>query len=140
MALGDVTLFEEFSDEISNVHDLDADTFKMALISDASPSLATATPNLSDFTECTPGGNYTSGGNTLTTPTFTEAAGTATFDFDDLTISQNASNPTDARWGLVINSTQANAAVGLVDLGSTYDMTTGDLVFTVNASGMFTLA
>ena len=139
MALGDVSLFEEFSDEISNVHDLDADTFKMALVSDATVDLATATPNLSDFTECTAGGNYTSGGNTLTNVSFTEAAGVATFDFDDLTIAQHASNPTDARWGLVINSTQGNAAAGKVDLGSTFDMTTGPLVFQVNASGMFDL-
>lgn len=141
MALGDLTLFEEFSDEISNIHDLDADTFSMALITSAvAPTAADATPNLSDYTECANGGAYTTGGVALTTPTFTEAAGTATFDAVDITFTQNASSPTNARWGLIVNTTNANAAVCFLDLGSDFDMTTGDLDIVFHASGIFTLA
>jgi len=139
MAAGDFTLFEEFSATISNLHDLDSDTIKLALITSATaPTAADATPALADYTECSAGGNYVAGGTDMNA-TFTEASGTATFDGDNITWSKNASNPTDARYALVHDTTTVGA-IGWYDLGAVIDMTAGDLTVNVHASGMFTLA
>jgi len=139
MAAGDFTVFEEFLATISNLHDLDSDTIKLALITSAvAPTAADATPALADYTEVTPGGNYTAGGTDVNA-TFTEAAGTSTFDGDNVTWSQNASNPTDARYALVHDTTTVGA-IGWFDLGAVIDMTAGDLTVNVNAAGYFTIA
>lgn len=144
MAAGDITLFEEFSAEISNEHDLDADDFRIALITDTPPAASTATPRLADFTQCTGGGNYTQvttvGTGKAFNATFTEAAGTATFDGDNVSWTQHASNPSNARCALICNTTNNNIAVGYIDLGATIDMTAGDLTININASGVFTLS
>ena len=53
---------------------------------------------------------------------------------------QNAANPTDAYYGIVYNNTNAGKeAIGFVDLGGVFDMTTGDLAVNWNASGFFTM-
>lgn len=142
MAAGDLTVFEEFRAEISNEHDLDADVYKMALLTAAvTPTAADATPRLGDYTEVTVGGNYTPAGGTDITATYTEAGGTATFDGADVTWTQDPGNPTNARWALIYNDTLAGKnAVCFIDLGTTIDMTAGDLTVSLNASGVFTLA
>jgi len=125
-----------------------SDTIKVALVnSTATPADTTATPALGDFTQVTAGGNYAAGGETLDTwaamwddPT---AGGTATFDDTgaSVTWAQNAGNPTDARWAIIYNDTQAgDPAVAFVDLGAVIDMTAGDLTITWNASGIATVA
>jgi len=90
-------------------------------------------------TEVTPGGNYVADGIDVAA-TFSEAAGTATLDgVTNPTWAQNASNPTDATWGILYNDTSAGKeAIAFVDLGGAFDMTTGDLTVTWNASGIGT--
>lgn len=150
MAQGDLTLFEETLEEYSESIDFEADTFKMSLVAatttptaaDAGPAYSGGTTNFNGAAEVTAGGNYVAGGATLANPTFVEAAGTATFDVDDpATWSQNASNPTNARWGLIYDDTTTpKHAIGFVDLGSTFDMTTGDLDVNIAAGGVLQLA
>ena len=142
MPIGDLTLFEEYSATISNLHDLDADTIFCALITTAvTPTAADTTPALADYTEVTPGGNYAANGIDIAA-SFTEAAGTATFDgVTNPQWLQNAGNPTNARWGIVHDTTAgAIGALCFIDLGSIIDMTTGDLTVTWHASGIHTLA
>lgn len=146
MAQGDVVFFDQaLLDLGKKLHDLSADTIKLGLITSVvTPAATTADPrwgaggstNLST-NEVTAGGNYAAGGPSLATVTWTLTGGLAMLDAADLTVTQHASNPTNARWGILYNSTDVGKrAIGYVDLGSAFDMTTGDLVFTWNANGI----
>lgn len=142
MAQGDVTVFDEAKLSLLNgTHDLDTHVFKLALLDNTTaPTAATATPNLSDFTEVGAAGTYTAGGETLTI-TLTEAGGTVTFDSTtNPTWAQDASNDADAHWGLLYNTSASNAGLAFVDLGGPVDMTSGSLTVTWNATGIFTMA
>lgn len=145
MAAGDITVFEEAKAYMIDGGWEAADTIKLALITAAvTPTAADATPALGDYTQVSAGGNYTAGGDTLDTLTnmVTEAGGTMTFDDTGASVSwaQHASNPTNARWGIIYNDTDAgDAAIAFLDLGTTIDMTAGDLTVTWNASGIFTI-
>lgn len=126
--------------------DLDGHTFKAALVTSAvTPAASTAAPcwgaggstNLST-NEVTPGGNYSAGGVALANVTWVESAGVVTFDSDNVTWAQNASNPTNARWMIVYSDTAANKnALGYVDLGGTTDLSAGAFTYNVSASGWF---
>ena len=148
MAQGDVVFFNQFlEDEGNGVHNLDSDTIKLGLTDGSTtPTASTADPRwgaagTTDFSaeEVTPGGNYSTGGIDVTA-TFSETGGTATLDgTTNPSWTQNASNPTDATYGILYNSTAAGKnAIAYVDLGGAFDMTTGDLTVTWNASGIGT--
>ena len=151
MAQGTLALFEEFSKTIGDgSHDLDNDAFKVMLLSNqvgGTPTIAPGdlSPDSSDYTEVT-GTGYTAGGEAITV-TWTEAAGTATFQVTSGTITwtQNGAGPTDIRSALVYNTTHTgtNDAIAFVDM--TADGTTaislqdGDITLTF-APTIFTLA
>lgn len=91
--------------------------------------------------QVTPGGNYSSGGPTIANNTYTLSSVTATFDGDNISITQDASNPTNARWGVIYNDTASGKqALAFLDLGGATDLSAGDFSITFNASGIFTLA
>ncbi|MGL1886310.1 MAG: hypothetical protein OCD76_07325 [Reichenbachiella sp.] len=147
MAQGDFTLFEEYSLYIADgSHDMNSDTFALILITTL-PTASDATPDRADYTEVTNGGGYTTGGISLTT-SYTEAAGTATFDSTtNPSWTASAGSPTDIKGGLLVNNTHAgtNDAVGFIDMttdgGTTaISLVAGDITVTWNASGVFTLA
>jgi hypothetical protein len=142
MAQGDLTVFDEAKLALLNgTHDLDTHVIKCAILDNTTaPTAGTATPTLGDFTQVGAAGSYTTGGTTLTI-SLTEAAGTVTFDSTtNPSWAQNASNDTDAYWGLIYNDTAASDdAIAFIDLGGPVDMTAGDLTITFNASGIFTL-
>jgi hypothetical protein len=145
MAINDVIIFDQFLlDTLTKKHDCSADTFKFGLVTSVTtPATTTTDPRWGaggttnfDTNECTPGGNYTAEGITLTSVTCVLSGGKAVWDSADFTIAQNASNPTNARWGIIYNSTDAGKRTVLaLDLGSVLDLTAGDLVVTVNAGG-----
>lgn len=135
MASGDITFFHQFKVDLGNkIHDLDTDTFKVGLITstvtptgaDAAPHWGgTGTTNYST-NQVTPGGNYATGGPSLTALAYTNSAGTVSWQAAKVSIASNASNPTNARWAIIYNSTDANKrAVAFVDLGSVRDLTQG---------------
>lgn len=156
MSAGDFVRFNQFKlDMGEKLHDLSSDTIKFALIkgtanSGLDPTAATADPrwgaggttNLSTH-EVTAGGNYSAGGLTATC-TWTESGGSVQFDMSaaapQLQWLQNASNPTNARWIIAYNDTDAGKrAIGYIDLGSVKDLTAGDLEFSVDVTnGLFT--
>lgn len=146
MAQGDLTVFDEAKAYMLDGGWEAADQIYVALLTSATaPTAATATPAIADFTEVTAGGNYTAGGELLDTLAnmVTETGGTMTFDDTGATVvwSSNASNPTNARWAYVYNTTQAgDPGICFIDLGSDFDMTGGDLTLTWNGSGLFTIA
>ena len=135
MASGDITFFHQFKVDLGNkIHDLDTDTWKVGLITSAvTPAAADAAPHwggtgTTNFAtnQVTPGGNYATGGPSLTSLAYTNSAGTVSWQAAKVAIAQNASNPTNARWGIIYNSTDANKrAAAYVDLGSARDLTQG---------------
>lgn len=149
MAAGDVTLFNEFKEDIGQkIHNLSSDTFKLGLITNAAtPSASTSDPRWGSggstnfaSSQVTPGGNYSTGGPALASSTFAESSGAATFDAADVSIASNASNPNNARWGIIYNSTSAGLeAVAFLDLGGVTDLTAGAFAVAWSASGIFSL-
>ena len=150
MAAGDYITFEEakaymLEDFVS------ANIIKLALITSAVvPTAADAVPGMHagatvTYTEVTAGGAYVAKGETLDTfgNMITEVGGTVTFDDTGASVTwlQNASSPTNARYGIIFNSsdTGLERAIGFIDLGAVFDMTAGDLTITWNASGIFTV-
>jgi len=97
------------------------DTFKIALFT-SSATLGAATTAYSTTNE-TSGTGYTAGGNTLTNVTPTSSGTTAYTDFADTTWS---SASITARGALIYNSTEADAAVVVLDFGSDKTSTAGD--------------
>ena len=128
MATGDVTFFDQFLvDEGKKVHNLDADTIKVGLItSTVTPAATDSDPRWGaggtvNFAtnQVTAGGNYATGGPAIPTNSMTLDTGKGKFDGGDIVIAQHASNPTNARWGIIYNDTPAGKnCVGFVDLGA----------------------
>ena len=146
MAAGDISVFDEAKAYMIDGGWEAADTIKLALLTSATaPTDADTTPALGAYTQVTAGGNYVAGGETLDTlgNCVTEASGTMTFDDTgaSVTWAQNGSNPTNARYGLIYNDTDAgDLAIAWLDLGANVDLSAGDLTITWNASGIFTIA
>src|SRR5208282_714329 len=112
-----------------------SDTIKMAIITNAqTPGIndsdprwgAGGTQNYSTA-EVTPGGNYSAGGISLTSPTSTlSGAVTSLNATSPISIAANASNPTNARWGVFYDSTSTGKYVfGYLDLGSSISLVSG---------------
>ena len=146
MAQGDLTVFDEAKAKMIEGDWASTDVFYLAICDNTTaPTAGTATPVFGDFTEVGAAGSYTANGTSIgaLSALVTEAAGTMTFNSleADPTWAQNASNDTDAYWGIVYNFTDAGKdALCFVDLGGPVDMTAGALTVSWNASGLFTIA
>lgn len=144
MALGDLVVFNKAKLAIAGtVHDLDADTFKCMLITNATAATATTlTPTKSDFTEVATGNGYTAGGETLTVVPLAEAGGTVTYDFStNPSWTQNALGFTDAYQAIIYNDTNVGKeCIAFVDLAGPVSLVSGNVSITWNTSGIFTIA
>lgn len=144
MATGDVTFFDEAKAYMIDGGWESADDIKCAVLDNTTaPAAGDTTPALADYTEVGAAGTYTAGGTSLGNlgTIVTESGGTVTFDSStNPTWAQDASNDTDAYWGLIYNDTQAgDPALAFVELGGPVDMSAGSLTITWNASGFATL-
>jgi hypothetical protein len=144
MARNDVTIFNAAMAKMLDGDWASTDHFYCAICDNtATPAADTATPTLSDFTEVGNSGTYTTGGTDLGTLADLVAVASTTMTFDSSTNptwAQDASNDTDAYWGVIYNYTDAaHDALAFVDLGGPVDMSAGDLTITWNASGIFTI-
>ncbi len=144
MATGDLVVFDEAKAKMLEGDWAATDNFYLAIMTNAAtPTASTATPVFGDFTEVTAAGTYTANGTDLgaLSTLVSEAAGVMTFDSaTNPTWAQDASNGTDAYWGIVYNFTDAGKdALCFIDLGGAVDMTAGDLTVTWNGSGLFTI-
>lgn len=149
MAAGDVVFYDAFLVNVQEkVFNLETDTIKLGLVT------ATYTPSATDAEPCwgaggstntstnqvTPGGNYTTGGASVANPSVTLTGGAGVFDGDDVSIAQHASNPTNARWGILYDDTATNKnCLGYLDLGTTIDLSAGVFSVTWNASGIMSM-
>jgi len=150
MAQGDIVQFDQWMVDVQEkLHDHENDTHKLGLVTSVTTPAATTadgrwgaggSTNWTS-TEVTPGGNYTTGGQTAANPTVTLTGGAGVHDADDpATITQNASNPTNARWGIYYNDTDAGKrAISYLDLGADTDLSNGDFSVTWNASGIHSM-
>ena len=144
MARGDLTIFEEFAENIGGGdHDLTSDTLKLGLIdSTSAPTAADATPTWGDYSgnEVAASAGYSAGGSTVASTSYTEADGVATLDGNNVTFSQNGSGFTDAYYGVLYNSTHASsAAIAWIDLDGPVSQQDGDVTITWNSSGICTV-
>lgn len=150
MAAGDFKWFAQGLHDLGNkIHDLDADDFRMGIITTATtPAVNTAAPhwagtgttNMSTNQVVTTGTSYTAP-LVLTSEAWALTATGAAMDVADITLAQDASGFTNGRWGVVYNNTDANKrAIGYLDLGSDRSLVTGSLTITMNASGILSLA
>jgi len=149
MAAGDVVFYEQFYVDVQEgIHNLETDAIKLGLVTSTyTPTAADADPRWgaggttnTSTNEVTAGGNYTAGGVAIGNNSVTLTGGDGVFDGDDVTITQNVSNPTDARWGVIYNDTAAGKqAIGYLDLGAVIDLSAGDFTVSWNASGISTL-
>ena len=150
MAAGDFKWFAQGLHDLGNkIHDLDADDFRMGIITTATtPAVNTAAPhwagtgttNMSTNQVVTTGTSYT-GPLVLTSEAWALTATGAAMDVADITLAQDASGFTNGRWGVVYNNTDANKrAIGYLDLGSDRSLVAGSLTITMNASGILSLA
>lgn len=158
MAQGTITLFNEFAESIADGRiDLDTHTFKAALTTlqvggtpqiaatDAVPCWgAGGSTNLSS-SEVSAGGGYTAGGIALSSVTWAESSGVATFDAADISWTSSASGDPATIKSLVLYSDTATNkdAVGFMDMtadGTTaISLLSGDISVAWNASGIFTV-
>ena len=150
MAAGDFKWFAQGLHDLGNkIHDLDADDFRMGIITAATtPAVNTAAPhwagtgttNMSTNQVVTTGTSYTAP-LVLTAEAWALTATGAAMDVADITLAQDASGFTNGRWGVVYNNTDANKrAIGYLDLGSDRSLVAGSVTITMNASGILSLA
>lgn len=105
-------------------HDLDTDTIKIALYTNAA-TLGASTTAYTTSDEVV-GAGYTAGGNTLTGATISLDGSVAIVDFSDTTWSTSTIT---ARGALIYNSSKSNKAIASIDFGGDKTSTSGD--FTV---------
>lgn len=123
------TFCQNFSEALgTGVHNLASNTFKIAL-SNTAPNLATMAV-LADITQISSGGGYTGGaggGFTLTSPTYTETGGTATFDGTSTTLTASGGSFGPFRYAWLYNDTAASdPLIGVVDYGSSITVNDGE--------------
>lgn len=143
MAQGDITWFDDCLTHMIDSDQASTDHLYLAILDNTTaPAADDADPVLGDYTEVGTGGTYTSGGTDLGTiaSVVTQTSGTLKIDSGtNPSWAQDASNDSDAYWGLIYNYTNGTKfAWAFVDLGGPFDMSGGSLTVTWNASGILT--
>lgn len=128
--------------------DLNTNTYKCALFTSSSNANTLTNSTLSDLTNQVSNANgYTTGGNTLTSVTWTQSSGTATFDAANTTWTASGGSIT-ARFAVIYQSGTVNAVVDALVCVCLLDTTPADVTATTgntltiefNASGIFTVS
>jgi len=120
-----------------------SDTLKMGImtnavtpgVNDSDPRWGSGGSQNYSTAEVTPGGNYSAGGVSLTSPTVSiSGAVTSLNATSPITVAANASNPTGAYWGAIYDSTDAGKhVIGFVDLGGPISLV-GGLQLNINGA------
>lgn len=123
--------------EDGNNIDLNTDTIKIALLkSTYSPDQANDTVWGDISAAEVSGTGYTAGGDAMTGPTCTLAAGTVTFDVPDNVWAQNAGGFTDARYVILVAS--SGRLISYHDLTTNKGNVDGSFTVEIDAAGVFT--
>lgn len=119
--------------------DMDGHTFKIMLLSDAyTPNAATQTVKADIVAnELANGNGYTTGGLTLTNPTWNSSGGITTFDADDAVWTTASIT---ARYAVIYDDTPTSPAdplMVLLDFGQNVTSTNNDFSIQFDAAGIF---
>ncbi len=144
MARGDVTIFEDFADQLGKgIHNFSSDVLKLGLIDDtAAPTAGDVAPDWSDYVgnQVSDAGGYVDDGLTLAGVGWSETGGVGTLVADNVALAQNGAGFDDAYWGIIYNATAAgDNAIGFVDLGGPVSEQDGPVQINWNASGILTI-
>jgi len=120
-----------------DLDDTTADRFKVMLVTSSyTPDFGTHDFK-ADVTNEVVGTGYSADGESLTSVTLTQSAGTITFDADDVTWT---SSTITARGAVVYDSSLlSEPLICYIDFGADKSSSSGDFVLSFNASGIFTL-
>lgn len=133
-----ITFLNALKDDLAvDLDDTTAGRFKVMLVTSAyTPDFGTHDFK-ADVTNEVTGTGYSAGGESLTSVTLTQSAGTITFDADDVTW---ASSTITARGAVVYDDSLASdPLICYIDFGADKSSSAGDFVLSFNASGIFTL-
>ena len=118
----DQAMATSFKAEIlDEVHDLVADTLKIALFT-SSASLGASTTAYSTSNEVANGNGYATGGVTLANKAVSTSSTTAYFDADDPTWTSASFT---ARGALIYNSTNGDKAIAVLNFGGDFTVSSG---------------
>ena len=122
MALGDMTLFDEFpTNEGQAKHNFDSDQYYVGLVTGVTPDKAVASPSWDDYSsfQISQAGGYT-GPVLQDVEALSEAAGVTTLRMKSFTVPKSVSGqPSATCWGILYNGTSAgNPAVLFMELGA----------------------
>ena len=132
------TVMTSFKKELmEGTHDLatSGDTFKLALYTSSSSINSAATTIYTVSDEVANSGTYSAGGGTLAGQTVTTDGTTAICNFTDL---EFTSATITARYALIYNSSESNAAVCVLDFSTDQISTAGTFKIDFPASGAST--
>ena len=132
------TVMTSFKKELmEGTHDLatSGDTFKLALYTSSSSINSAATTIYTVSDEVANSGTYSAGGGTLAGQTVTTDGTTAICNFTDLEFTSATIN---ARYALIYNSSESNAAVCVLDFSTDQISTAGTFKIDFPASGAST--
>ena len=132
------TVMTSFKKELmEGTHDLatSGDTFKLALYTSSSSINDAATAIYETDDEVPNSGTYAAGGGTLAGQTVTTDGTTAICNFTDLEFTSATIN---ARYALIYNSSESNAAVCVLDFSTDQISTAGTFKIDFPASGAST--
>ncbi len=120
-----------------DLDDTTAGRFKVMLVTSSyTPDFGTHDFKV-DVTNEVVGTGYSAGGESLSSVTLTQSAGTITFDADDVTWT---SSTITARGAVVYDDSLVNdPLICYIDFGADKSSSSGDFVLSFNASGIFTL-
>lgn len=134
--------YEDFVEQLGlETHDLANDTLKLALFTSTHTPAASDTSYSALSNEVAAGNGYTSGGETLTTVSWSETGGTATLDADD--VSWTASGGSIAyQYAVLYNNTAAGTnLICYWDEGSEVTIADGETrTLQFDASGILTIS
>lgn len=128
----DQAMATSFKAEIlDEVHDLVADTIKIALYT-SSASLGASTTAYSTSNEVANGNGYATGGVTLANKAVSTSDTTAYFDADDPTWTSASFT---ARGALIYNSSASDKAIAILNFGGDFTVSSGTFRIVFPAAG-----
>ena len=116
---------------LDEVHDLVADTLKIALFT-SSASLGATTTAYSTSNEVANGNGYATGGVTLANKSVSTSGTTAFFDADDPTWTSASFT---ARGALIYNDTNGDKAIAVLNFGGDFTVSSGTFRIVFPAAG-----
>lgn len=121
-----------FIEEVfEGIHDLGADTLKLALTNTA-PTAASTVWSTGAFPAPASANGYTAGGNTVTVSSSAQSSGTYKNVMADSTFTATAGGIGPFRYVILYNSSKASRIVGFYDYGSSVTLANAGDSFTVD--------